>query len=130
MPDFKNVADRVSQEAEELHERISLHADFAGKERRSSERRVYPTIQIIAPFDGVCPPTKEKFCNVCCHDISDGGLSFFWPTPPEFECAVIGLGTAPQITYLEARVVHHTPIDGLEDGFLIGCELLGQITVS
>jgi hypothetical protein len=98
-----------------------------GKERRTSERRSFPTIQLMAPYDGRTAPTQNDFGPVRCYDISRGGISFLWPEPPTFQHAVIGLESTLGRVWLKANVVRHLPIAGLRGEFLVCCRFLGRV---
>ncbi len=98
-------------------------------ERRTSERRRFPRIQPVAACDGARPPTLDMFADVRCYDISNGGISFLWPQKPEFEYAVIGLGTVSERIWLKTRLVRQFPIEGLDGEFLACCQFIGRISM-
>lgn len=98
------------------------------QERRSRNRRDYPVIEIVAPYRGCTVPRRSEFCEVVCQDISSGGVAFCWPTAPDFEHLVIGLGEEPKL-YLTARVAHFGPCADRALGFLVGCRFLGRVSV-
>jgi len=80
-------------------------------ERRSRERKPFPTVQRIAPYDGSAMPDEKKFFQVQCRDLSNGGVSFLMAARPTFNALVIGFNTGPDtITYVAAEVAHCTDV--------------------
>ena len=119
------------QEVASISEILSkIEGDARPAEQRKGPREAYPVIQLAAPYADSRMPTEEMFREVRCHDISTGGISFFLPHPPDFEYAVVGLGTPPEVTYLTVRVMHHSPYAGATKGYLIGCRFLGRVPIS
>ncbi len=101
-----------------------------GKERRKSPRRTYRYPQKIAPMHGCAVPSPGQFFNVECRDISAGGVSFFLPTPPDFETLVVELGKKPTERYYTARVarVEEVQCDGKKE-YMVGCRFTGRIQI-
>jgi hypothetical protein len=105
-------------------------------ERRGAKRFPYPHIQQIAFFMGVKMPSQDAFHPVLCHDISQEGISFFYPTAPEAEQLVISLGSQGQESLVVARVRYHVPAQAaalfdptavVGGGYLVGCEFLRRL---
>jgi hypothetical protein len=116
-----------AEQLEEIQRALLPGRNGGSKERRSSRRRSYPTIQLLASYDGMCPPSRTDFSPVRCYDISQGGVSFLWPGEPPFRHVVIGLDSTLSRVWLKARVVRHLPIAGLKGEFLVCCQFLGRV---
>jgi PAS domain S-box-containing protein len=104
-------------------------SDAGGRDRRRRERRPYLCKQAIAPIVGGKIPAAEDFIDVQCHDISEGGFSFFSVGPPTSDSFVIVLGQPPRMTHVTAQVAHVRRVE--HDGrrmYLIGCNYTGRIT--
>ena len=101
-----------------------------GKERRMSQRFAYSAVQAVVPYDGKRLPTSDMFRRVLCHDLSTGGISFIWPSVPDFEQAVIKLAAAHRTLYVVARVVSHRPLDSSHRRFLVGCAFLDRVRIT
>jgi hypothetical protein len=92
-------------------------------ERRRSERRPYPSTQNVAPVDREGLPLPFAFTPVRCHDLSQTGISFFWPSKPDFTSVVISLSDGQQTMHLMAGVRHAR--EGYfhrKRQYLVGCE--------
>ena len=96
-------------------------------ERRQSERHGYPSIQKLAPCDLSQLPETLVFRDARFHDISRGGVSFFWTAPPDFEFVAISLGDGRRSVAVMARVVRHRPIVGLQNEYLVCCEFVRRL---
>ena len=124
--------DALSKEITDLRMEIARDSQpqSTGRDRRMSPRYAFPAIQAVAPYDGVTLPGRETFRAVRCHDISQRGISFFWPTAPTFRYAVVRLNPQSQPLYLMARVARHVPIAGLNNEFLVCCQFLSRVKAS
>lgn len=92
--------------------------ESTGHERRRYERHRYQFPQLLAPFRGDTPPKINELREVQCVDLSAGGLSFFWPTQPDFEFAIVGLGKRPQLIFMKLQILRTIPSPNL-DGILL-----------
>ncbi|HEX4143392.1 MAG TPA: GAF domain-containing protein [Pirellulales bacterium] len=99
--------------------------DSGRNERRKSERRPYPYVQLLAPVIGNQSPAQEAFEKILCHDISSGGFSFFAQKPPKSKQIVAAFGVPGSLTYLAAEIVHcqHVPDKQM---YLVGCRYVGR----
>jgi len=104
-----------------------LRSEAEPSERRRAPRRTYAVNQLVAPYIGWKVPPEPAFCEVPCIDISTGGISFIWPTEPDFEHVVVALGKPPKQVCLSARVVSSRPYDGESEGVRLGCQVLGRL---
>jgi hypothetical protein len=107
----------------------TLHQVLDGDARdaRRDERRSFPYVQMLAPFDGRNMPAPEMFRQINCHDISGKSLTFFAPAPPNFDHLVLALGLAPFI-FIAGRLSHFIPIDeGDQIHYLVDCKFLKRI---
>lgn len=116
----------------QLLEDIVNHLDSAGRqrheERRKSYRQRFPVTQLIAPFYKRMP-TRDQFTAVQCHDISTGGIAFYWPEAPTFRKAIFGLGEAERLTCVAVQVVRHLPRPDEPGEFLVGCEFVERVAM-
>ncbi len=69
------------------------------------------------------------FKEIRCHDISQGGVSFFLPRPPEFDFAVVGLGKGSDLTYFLFRVTYCKENSEAKNGCLVGGRFLRRVTI-
>jgi hypothetical protein len=107
---------------------VNLKRAKGRRERRKSARQEFPVQQMMAPFYRKMPKAHE-FAPVSCHDLSTSGVSFFWPEPPDFTKAILGLGEQPSLTYVAVRIVRHTEC-GPNGRMLIGCEFVDRVGIS
>jgi hypothetical protein len=98
-------------------------------ERRRARRYSYPTTQLIAPYDRGGLPTASQFREVRCQDLSTGGISFHWPTEPDFEDLVIQLGGRRSPVFVTAHITSMRPSGEPTGEFLIGCQFTGRVQV-
>ncbi|GAB6167082.1 hypothetical protein JCM19992_30820 [Thermostilla marina] len=99
-----------------------------GYERRSSPRLAFPYTQRIAPVFGGVIPSRRRFFEVRCRDISAGGISFLLESPPEFESLVVALGHPPAESFFTARVVRVQECrEGDKTWILVGCRFTGRV---
>jgi hypothetical protein len=118
------------RQADEIRRETAVVGDSTKRERRTSERCAYPLIQMLAPCHSSRPPDESEFRAVRCHDISRGGLSFFWPAPPDFEYLVVSLRGGTDTISLKARVVRSRAIADLENEFLVCCRFVTRVAQS
>ncbi|GEM_PF-3557200 len=111
-----------------LLEGLSSNTGVLPRDRRRRPRRAYPYMQSVAPVIDGRFPHKEDFEEVRCHDISEGGISFLYPTPYPSDMLVIALGAGQSVAHFMAQVVHVTRLtkNGRKQ-YLIGCQYLGRI---
>lgn len=107
-----------------------LDCDAEPSERRKAPRLTFTMNQRVAPYVGWKVPPEPAFREVPCIDISTGGISFVWPTEPDFQHVVVALGKPPKLVYLCARIVSSRPWDGESKGVRLGCQFLGRLAVS
>ena len=101
-----------------------------GSENRSSERRVFPYIQRVAPMVGEEMPPSEEFTSVRCKDLSGGGIAVVLEDPPMYDRLVVALGVAPSLDHVIAKVVHTEVFK--EHGktrYLVGCQFLERVEI-
>ncbi|HEY1784134.1 MAG TPA: GAF domain-containing protein [Pirellulales bacterium] len=99
--------------------------DNSRAERRKSERRPYPYVQLLAPTVDAESPKQETFEKILCHDISSGGFSFFSAKPPKSKNVVAAFGVPGALTYLAAEIVHCRHVVD-KQMYLIGCRYVGR----
>lgn len=95
----------------------------AHMERRRYPRRPYRCIQRIAACQEFVYPAGADFHPVRCNDISQGGISFFYPQQPPFARCVIELG--PPRILMFAQLVYTLEVPG-ENAWLVACEFKGR----
>ncbi len=117
------------QEIDGIYRTCGSEAIPASAERRTSDRWPFTEIQLLGPYGAWGLPKKHMFCEVRCHDLSQGGISFFLPRPPAFEFAVIGLGRRPNIKYLLIRLTHCQEQVGEKKQYLVGCRFLQRVEI-
>jgi hypothetical protein len=93
------------------------------------KRYTYEAIQYFAEWDDAEPaPTLDQFSKVRCHDISVSGISFFLPEKPDFESAIISIGTGEKLMFMHIEVCQHKAVYmHREVSFLIGCRYLRRM---
>jgi len=69
------------------------------------------------------------FFEIHCHDLSQGGISFFLPRPPLFENAVIGLGKQPTMAYFRIKLIHYREYVGEKKQYLVGCQFVERVRI-
>ncbi len=107
---------------------FSVQSPTKGPELRSSPRRTFTYRQLIAPMYTGVIPSRNKFFEVPCHDISAGGISFYLNSKPDFDTLLVALGKTPSLTYFTARVVRI--VEEVIDGHvmqLVGCRFTGRV---
>jgi hypothetical protein len=86
-----------------IHHLRSAGSNDGPRERREAARRQFSQTQWIAPgFVWEVPP-DSAFIEVRCHDLTQNGLAFFLPEPPNFDRLVVIL-RSPTVIYVAARI--------------------------
>jgi hypothetical protein len=105
-----------------------LHSQKSFEKMRSSPSKEYHCCQPIAPLYGDIPPEADDYFKVECHDISQGGISFFLKRPAGCEKFAIVLGQKPMITTLIGRVVYSKEVEHKDERmYLVGCQFIGRL---
>lgn len=101
-------------------------ADPDFSERRSNPRFAYPMVQAMAPCsqDG---SAGSKFRLARCYDISQNGISFLWPSRPDFTSLIVRLASPRGSIHVEARVVRCRSLAELNNEFLVCCQFVKKI---
>jgi PAS domain S-box-containing protein len=100
----------------------------SGADRRTSERKLFPYRQLVAPYEAGIIPPRDRFQSIRCWDISAGGISFLFDDRPSCRSLVVVLGGANGEVLMSAEIVRITELD--EDdarGFLVGCRFSGKL---
>jgi hypothetical protein len=109
-------------------ERAVVEVPVAGnQERRGAKRFSFPVVQMMAHYDRNGLPSRDRFQQVRCQDISSSGISFFWPRIPEFEYIVINLETSGPPIHVTARVTSVRPVPNQPGQLLVGCQFTGRL---
>jgi len=96
-----------------------------GSERRDRQRFAFSAQQTIAPYSGNDMPRAADFQRVECHDISLGGMSFYWNRPVDFEYVVVALESSTASMRLIGRTTFC-----VEEGprrFRTGCRFVKRL---
>ena len=91
-------------------------------ERRNAQRFSFEVRQSLAPYSGDVMPRPVDFESVMCHDISAGGMSFYWPRRLDFEYVVISLESSTAAIRLIGRTTFCVPTG--KRGYRIGCQFV------
>jgi len=84
---------------------LAPHGDRSAEHRRES-RKPFAIRQRIAPWQGHGFPMESEFFDVQCHDLTQGGFSFFLAQRPNFTALVAEFGAPPELMYVGAQVCH------------------------
>jgi hypothetical protein len=106
---------------------VALMGGSDSAERRESQRHSFPAVQRVAPCRGTAVPTEADFHLVRCHDLSTSGISFYWPTSPNFDQVIVALASPKGTTRVLARVMFHGPQAGQQGQYLIGCRFVRRL---
>ena len=117
----------VSTEQQTADSLVALMSAADPGERRESERHSFPAVQRVAPCRGTAVPTEADFHLVRCHDLSTSGISFYWPTSPNFDQVIVALVSPQGTTRVLARVMFHGPQAGHQGQYLIGCRFVRRL---
>ena len=90
-----------------IHELVVGESEES-RERRCLPRTPYDARQRVARRDGPGIPDDSEFHEVRCHDISQSGFAFLFPTRPAFQSLVVAFGLPPTVIYVAAEVAHCT----------------------
>jgi hypothetical protein len=108
-------------------------ADEHFSAQRASPRRAYPYHQAVAPLIEGKLPSLADFFTVQFQDISAGGVSFLLGYRPQFDMVVLGLGFAPNLRHVTAKILNVTQVSDPthpaagETMFLVGCKFLERV---
>ena len=69
----------------------------------------------------------EDFQLVRCHDLSTSGISFYWPTAPNFDHVIVALASPKGTTRVLAHVVFNGQQPGEPGEYLIGCRFVRRL---
>jgi hypothetical protein len=108
---------------------VALLSATGGGDRRESQRYSFPVVAGAAPCWGAAAPTEADFQVVCCHNLSTLGISFYWPTVPNFDQVIVSLALPHGTLKLLARVIFHRLQAGHEGQHLIGCRFVRRADV-
>jgi PilZ domain len=97
------------------------------QERRGAKRFAFPVVQMMAQYDRTGLPSRDRFQQVRCQDLSSSGISFLWPQIPDFEYIVISLETSGPPIHLTARVTSVRPAPNQPGELLVGCQFTGRL---
>ena len=75
-------------------------------ERRSRNRRPFVVTQRIAPRCQAGVPDDSEFFEVKCQDLNRAGFSFLFSSRPSFTALVASFGTASDVVYMGADILH------------------------
>ena len=134
------AAARPGQPADEAHSRLAARElgqiteseqhQVASAEDLDRKHYSYDCVQTIIPWspDDAQPTALECGIAIRCHDISGKGISFFWPTPPQFEHVIISLGSDHDLLFMSAQVMRFVPaeLDGAAM-YLVGCQFMRRM---
>jgi|SRR5580658_1754844 hypothetical protein len=115
------------QELEEIYK--SSRPNAVSVDRRETVRWPFREIQWLGPYGSWGLPKKHMFFEVRCHDLSQGGISFFLPRPPASEFAVIGLGKKPNLVYYMVQMTNCNEFPGEKKQYLVGCRFVQRVTI-
>lgn len=121
---FTSMWETIRKEREAPQER-EVEGD---SDRRYSRRFPFDSFQLAALCDGGAVPSIDRFKSIHCHDLSQGGFSYFSDIRPLSDEFVLLLQRGERKYCLKGRVVHSRPVD--QDGrtrFLVGCKFTGRI---
>jgi hypothetical protein len=131
---------RAGTASEETHSRLSAqelgqiteteNCDGASADDLDRQHYSYDCIQSILPWtpDDDFLPAPTDGVSVRCHDISGKGISFFWPTQPQFEHFIISLGSDREQIFMACQVMRFKPaeLDGAAM-YLVGCRFIRRM---
>ncbi len=89
-----------------IHKLVTTDLSEDEPERRDHPREAFPSIHKVAPYDGTRLPLPTDFVDVCCRDLARGGFSYLSALRPTSTDLIVAFGVPPDITCVEARVVH------------------------
>jgi hypothetical protein len=116
-----------SAEQQHLDSLVTLIGESGAADRRNTARHAFPTVQRVAPCRGTAVPTDADFHLVRCHDLSTSGISFYWPSSPDFDQVIVALASPQGTTRVLARVMFHGQQGGQQGQYLIGCRFIRRV---
>ena len=106
------------------------HGQVEAGEDSTRRRFAYDCVQSVLAWhpNDVHLPSISDGITVRCHDISGQGISFFWPSEPDFDHLIISLGNDQDLLFMAAQVMHFKPIDlhGVTT-YLVGCRFIRRV---
>jgi hypothetical protein len=137
MPFTQNPAERAPTESSDAPESVApeldsseilvallSEADTDDRDRRRVERYSFPAVAEITPCCGDGAPTEADSHVVRCHNLSKLGISFYWPTMPNFDQVIVALNSPQGTTRLLAHVMFQRSLAGQQGQYLIGCRFV------
>lgn len=113
---------------ESISELLKEQRSVTHANRRGGERRAFPFMQLLSPYDGVQLPGTEQLRVVRCHDLSPNGFSFRAKEPLQVRHVIIGLGRIP-FQFFVADVVRMERVETPEGScYHMGCRFVRRIT--
>jgi hypothetical protein len=114
-------------EAERLRSGDSSSPKSKKRNHRSSDRRPFECLQLLAPFCDGRLPSQAEFRPVLCRDLSSGGFSFLVEKRVDFEQVIVALGPVP-FKFFTAAVVNQTSIRKHQRQMIrVGCRFSGRV---
>jgi hypothetical protein len=106
--------------------RTAAGAAPAADDDSTKRRYPYDCSQTVIPkVDGIISPARAA--RVRCHAISAHGLWFFWPDVPDFERAMISLGSEREPIFVRAEIVQSKAVYmHKEVQVLVECRFTGR----
>jgi hypothetical protein len=99
-------------------------SELAGnQDLRRGVRQPFRCIQQLGRVDGDRLPTLDEFQEVCCDNLSAGGVAMILEQASDFDTCVVALGEGPHATYFLARVCHVEPV------YRVGCQFVRRLQV-
>lgn len=117
----------MSTEVVNQADAVALFVKDLGKERRTSVRRKYVCLQLVADYDGRKMPAQKDFEAIIFQDISAGGVSFLSQMKPRRQQLVIALGRAPFSFWIVEVVFARRRDDLPGHTYQVGCRLLRRL---
>lgn len=114
----------IDEEVEVFNAAAELLGVRPGIERRRHARHKYDALVLIGPYvQG--NPARESLLPVRCHDISNGGISFYSRMLEPDRLIIVQLNIAQPLS-LVARIIRQTPIDETGFAHLVACQFMGR----
>jgi hypothetical protein len=100
------------------------HAE-AIAERRASQRKAWPSRHRLAVYRRGVPAKNLDFHWARCHDLSDGGFSFYSRSPPASPDLVLDLTDRGSSGFILARVCNMR--HNSDGDYIVGCRFVRRI---
>ena len=115
----------TDQLVERVLDNFSADGTVDESERREAQRFGFAIQQLVAPYSGSEMPKAADFESVACHDISAGGLSFYWNRPATFEYVVVAL----ESNVASIRLIGRTTfcVREADRKYRIGCQFVKRL---